>query len=369
MIKRLLVEGLNGKDTLNVEFHEDLSVLTGRNGSGKTTALKTAWYLLSGNFYQLAEEVKFSSASIETSELAVVAERQREESVRGWPSLKVTVTPREGERHSFSVNRAVPYGERRSRPFGRTTGTSFFFPTFRRIEGGFTVDPLVRRTRPTQAGASLDQALEDISGNLSIAGHRFVASISTVDVIDLFTHRLADASDEINRSSRDATSDITKLISNYKTAVPSDDNSRLVAATETLTQVQELVTRYSQHRESSLRPFDTLSRLVARVFADKSIRITSSITLGSSENAVDSPSLSAGEKQVLSFLAYNVFFRNAVFIIDEPELSLHADWQRMLFPVLLSQGNGNQFIIASHSPFIYSKYPDKEVRLSVETGD
>lgn len=369
MIKRLLIEGLNDSGALDIDFHADLSVLTGRNGSGKTTALKTAWYLLSGNFFQLAEEVKFSSASIQTDDLTVIAERQREESVRGWPSLKVSVATNGGEKHSFAINRAVPFGERRSKPFGRTTGTSFFFPTFRRIEGGFSVDPLARRTRPTSPGASLDQALEDISDNLSVAGHRFVASISTVDVVDLFTNRLADASDEINRRSRDATNDITALISAYQSSKPGSDDAKLSAATSTLTQVQELVTRYSQHRESSLRPFDTLSKLVDRVFTDKSIRITSSITLGAQDNAVDSRALSAGEKQVLSFLAYNVFFRNSVFIIDEPELSLHADWQRMLFPVLMSQGNGNQFIIASHSPFIYAKYPDKEIRLATEAGD
>jgi predicted ATP-dependent endonuclease of OLD family len=52
-----------------------------------------------------------------------------------------------------------------------------------------------------------------------------------------------------------------------------------------------------------------------------------------------------------------------VFIIDEPELSLHADWQRLLFPVLLSQGSKNQFIVATHSPFIYAKYPDHEISL------
>ena len=136
-----------------------------------------------------------------------------------------------------------------------------------------------------------------------------------------------------------------------------------------LARVGSLVTDYSAHRESSLRPFDTLSSLVAKIFDNKSVQITSSITVGSGGSPVDSRALSAGEKQVLSFLAYNVFYQNAVFVIDEPELSLHADWQRLLFPVLLSQENNNQFIIASHSPFIYAKYPDKELRLGPVVGE
>ena len=61
--------------------------------------------------------------------------------------------------------------------------------------------------------------------------------------------------------------------------------------------------------------------------------------------------------------------QNAIFIIDEPELSLHVDWQRQLFPTLLKQGTSNQFIVATHSPFIYSKYPDKELMLSSDKGN
>ena len=59
----------------------------------------------------------------------------------------------------------------------------------------------------------------------------------------------------------------------------------------------------------------------------------------------------------------------SVIFIDEPELSLHVDWQRLLFPKLLSQSTNNQFIVATHSPFIYSKYPDKELLLDADRGD
>jgi predicted ATPase len=72
---------------------------------------------------------------------------------------------------------------------------------------------------------------------------------------------------------------------------------------------------------------------------------------------------------MLSFIAYNAFYRDAVFFIDEPELSLHVDWQRQLFPTLMSQEASNQFIIATHSPFIYSKYPDKEILIDAHRGD
>ena len=87
------------------------------------------------------------------------------------------------------------------------------------------------------------------------------------------------------------------------------------------------------------------------------------------EEAIFSDKLSAGEKQMLSFLCYNFFFDNSVIFIDEPELSLHTDWQRLLFPTLLKQQKNNQFIIATHSPFIYSKYEDKEIIINHDKGN
>ena len=58
-----------------------------------------------------------------------------------------------------------------------------------------------------------------------------------------------------------------------------------------------------------------------------------------------------------------------IMFIDEPELTLHLDWQRVLFPTLLKQKKQNQFIIATHSPFIYSKYPEKEIVISDDKGN
>ena len=98
------------------------------------------------------------------------------------------------------------------------------------------------------------------------------------------------------------------------------------------------------------------------------IRLSPQLSFGDAATAINSDALSAGEKQMLSFLCYNAFVKNSVVVIDEPELSLHVDWQRLLFPILKEQGTSNQFILATHSPFIYSKFPDKEIMLSEDRG-
>ena len=68
------------------------------------------------------------------------------------------------------------------------------------------------------------------------------------------------------------------------------------------------------------------------------------------------------------FCCYNAFNKNIPIFIDEPELSLHVDWQEILLPTLLQQATGNQFFVATHSPFIYTLYPDKEFMLGDTRG-
>ena len=64
-------------------------------------------------------------------------------------------------------------------------------------------------------------------------------------------------------------------------------------------------------------------------------------------------------------------YDNAIFFIDEPEISLHADWQRLLFRILMKQNTTNQFIITTQSPFIYSKYSKNEICIdpNLDRGD
>jgi len=64
--------------------------------------------------------------------------------------------------------------------------------------------------------------------------------------------------------------------------------------------------------------------------------------------------LASGEKQLflrglsLKFLEAN----NSIILIDEPEISLHPEWQQKIIKVYENIGINNQLIIATHSPHI-----------------
>ncbi|WP_164667189.1 AAA family ATPase, partial [Pseudomonas viridiflava] len=51
----------------------------------------------------------------------------------------------------------------------------------------------------------------------------------------------------------------------------------------------------------------------------------------------------------------------SVFLMDEPESSLHVEWQRMLFPALMKLAPNSQFIVATHSPFLVMNTDSEQI--------
>ena len=62
---------------------------------------------------------------------------------------------------------------------------------------------------------------------------------------------------------------------------------------------------------------------------------------------------SRGEKTLLALLLIvHLYSDKALFLFDEPDLSLHMEWQRMLIPALVKLAPNSQFVISTHSPFM-----------------
>ena len=76
MIKSLSVKGLNNRIDADLEFNEDLNIITGKNGSGKTTVLKLLWYLISGNLERVIFEIPFQQVSVKGDSLLLAIHRR-----------------------------------------------------------------------------------------------------------------------------------------------------------------------------------------------------------------------------------------------------------------------------------------------------
>ena len=389
MIQYLKVKGLNKRLDGEFEFNADLNIFTGPNGSGKTTLLKLLWYLISGHLEQILVEIPFRSIAMQTDLFALSMERiepdrvtldysfGKEEGVYEF----IVIAAETGRIDRKDVGRVNALEKR----IARTTKRSLFFPTFRRIEGGFSrvttdTDSLAIRFRAS-APEMLQDSMSRFSDEVSINGHKFIASISTEDLGELLTQKYADIYEEISTRQAQVLEEISKEIQN------NPDKDKVSEIPQDASAVLNAIQKVNEEREQLSKPFSVLSELSRKILRYNAIHITGQvvggettdgitlgeendgITVGEAKNAISSDKLSAGEKQMLGFLCYNAFSDNTAIFIDEPELSLHVDWQRRLFPTLLEQGQNNQFFVATHSPFIYTKYPDKEFLLDENRGE
>ena len=367
-INHIEVHGLLGReDPISCYMNSDINIVTGRNGAGKTTLLKLLWYIISGNISLAIREIEFSSAKIITDKFVCNVVRHNrvscEVDIYDGDAAYNFEDLRDGD--GDVIANAEDVADSRLKDYG----SSVFFPTFRRIEGGFSMTrnrsaPNIFPTGPfTSQKGDIEEALIALSRRLTKERNVFVSAISTVDINSLLLRQYADLSEKSNDLQRRTSNEIIDAIKSYESEA-SQTSSDIA-----LKNIREMIEQMEGRRDQIMSPLDAVRGVVEKLFTHTGIKIGGRISFGDAANAVNSELLSAGEKQMLSFICYNAFYKDSVIFIDEPELSLHVDWQRQLFPIMESQGNNNQFIIATHSPFIYSKYPDKEIVISEVRGD
>ena len=315
MIKTLDVQGMNRRFNYpSLKFNDDMNVLTGLNGSGKTTLLKLLWYLTSGNLHRIISEILFTSINIETSWFNLSMEQTPEGVVKlewkftdksQWETLDLDLKSPEGN--------LVKLNER----IAEVVPGSLFFPTFRRIEEGYISEP---------ADENLQRAIAEFSDARSIKRHKFIATMATGDISPLLMQK----HEELN-----------KLQKQQDTFEEKDTKDKLGTRFLLLQDiVKDIYTDYEVINISEVISFD-----------------------GDGQWTISAEYLSSGEKQLLGFLCHNAFSDDAVMFLDEPELSLHTDYQRIILQLLVAQGSEKQFFVATHSPFIYANYSHKEINL------
>lgn len=80
----------------------------------------------------------------------------------------------------------------------------------------------------------------------------------------------------------------------------------------------------------------------------------------SNDEGIPYTALSSGEKQLLIIFIETLLQKQSpyIFLTDEPELSLHISWQRRIIPAVKELNPNAQVIAATHSPEVASKYKD-----------
>lgn len=130
-----------------------------------------------------------------------------------------------------------------------------------------------------------------------------------------------------------------------------------------LQRVVNEIQEVSQRTEEVLEPQRALQKTIEMFYrGDKKFKIdkrdspvrfrplSSRFVIHSKEKSISLESLSSGEKQLLYMLLEILNTSNETILIDEPELSLHVDWQRQLVESMTEINDNCQILLATHSP-------------------
>jgi predicted ATPase len=85
------------------------------------------------------------------------------------------------------------------------------------------------------------------------------------------------------------------------------------------------------------------------------------INVAAGERQLALATLSSGEKQALRVLIETIGAEENTMIVDEPEMSLHIDWQRALIKSMREINSSAQLIIATHSPEIMAELSESQI--------
>ena len=122
--------------------------------------------------------------------------------------------------------------------------------------------------------------------------------------------------------------------------------------------------KVTEKQDQIYKPREIFLRIINDMMIGKIFQINSKNELTvamESGREIRMHNLSSGEKQMLIILGEALLQRCAptIYIADEPELSLHVDWQESLVDNVLTLNPKAQILFATHSPDIVSKFSSK----------
>ncbi len=131
--------------------------------------------------------------------------------------------------------------------------------------------------------------------------------------------------------------------------------------------LQRVVERIDALEEQISKAMETrtkLQNLIERLFSGNKRLVlgdTSVEVRGKNDVKIGLQSLSSGEKHILRILFEVMSVERSSMIIDEPEISLHIDWQRELVKAIMELNPNLQLIVATHSPEITAEIEDSKI--------
>ena len=419
-IESFKIDKLWGYRDINLTFRKDVNILIGPNGSGKTTILNLLHSILSGdlrsisnvNFKQAKIRLRsFKGRSVRTIQVDIADEYLKfkvgQKVHRTHTDIFSDRRPIRPPAHYFHERRNVIRNMLSEENDGELTPLVplVWLPVSRRL-------PIIEREEERQARTepleSVDLRLEKLldalsryhSGLNTLLSERYKDFEHQVLSVILYSKehdRLDSILSSISSSLLPTKSEKAQLLSAFKATGFLDEQMQIniddyfAEAGRVLKRISEgknvrsedipvlpvirrtqAMVKYAgkleEDREHIFAPLRQYEGIVNSFLDDKAVEVNGSGQLKirlSSSLELDWHLLSSGEKQILILLTQALLQvdKPVVYIADEPELSLHVNWQDKLLESLVTLGGQIQVIVATHSPDIVGEFLDKVIDL------
>ncbi|MGO4635338.1 AAA family ATPase [Streptomyces sp. 2RAF24] len=387
-VKSVQVEGLAGRtETYEQELNPDVNIFFGLNGSGKTTLLRIIHSALSEEvagligapFKKARVEILFPEhEAIVSRSFKMPEEEIIENALRR--SLPPSLRNRPSSRLSPRVERAL------QDLFSWETSLIFFGKDHHNGGGIHKLADFPHRYLPTSrifdardiSVETPDRSLEDyFSDSIQRLWANYSAKVLgavrqaqedglgkiLAGVISPEHSIVADPELDYDKAFQRVTSFLRRRGSSHLVLDRQGFLERFesdVAFKRVVLDINEVEERI----ENALEPRTKLQTLVSRLITGpKQINFLDSQIKAVSADLKDIAleHLSSGERQLIRILVEALSAGGSPIIIDEPELSMHIDWQQVLIESIQTVDGDSQVITATHSPEIMADIADEKI--------
>jgi len=385
------------------DFNDDVNIIIGRNGTGKTTFMNILHSVLSVDIDGINNN-NFDSVEIKlvnNNKIKTIKAKKIEDD-----SLPFLVVEYQISKSKYRV-RIISSDDRRLSPVYRRRAieesevvrnqlaelVSLSSLSVYRLRNG--QDYEIRDKNGPRAIAPVDFRLSELLQELThyqldlSQKAREIASRLQKDVLASILYDKEDSGDTVYAIEYNKDNERLNLIGAYSrlNAIDADVrkkiNFHVTAIDETVTKIKDRDTKDIDFRslealrktqkiiKMSLVAEEETSKIFSQVslflkilkdfIPDKTFDFDGGILkISNSNDPINYGELSSGEKQLLILFIETLLQRQQpfVFLTDEPELSLHIAWQRKIIPAIKNINPNAQVIAATHSPEIASRYGD-----------
>lgn len=394
---------------MDISFNPDVNILIGPNGSGKTTILNLIRFVLTVDISALVdtefEKVTLTLESFDARSTRTVSVTSSSEALTfrlSRSSFRIPVRVMTERRFQFpGYRRRLEVHIERMRSRLQDLVPAVWLPVTRRLPIPDSDPDYTPRTRQRTL-ESVDQRLEELLRALTEYRLSLEARIARrykdferaalsallyseeVDTLTfeipsseekeqlLKAFRAADllkggVQEKIEEFFVTASKAVKEFNEDPETITP--EQLRVLPLIPRTKEMAQLAMEMEDDRAAIFEPLYRFERIANGFFKRKDVSVAGDGQLTIKDEKVPRDlqigQLSSGEKQLLILLIEALLreSRPVVYVADEPELSLHIEWQEKLLKSLVELARQVQVIVATHSPDIVGPYQNNVIEM------